>query len=143
MSRICVVDTNVVVSALLGRKEGASRKVLRACLEQRILPLMGESLFNEYEDVLSRDALFSSCPLSRVERDRLLDTFFSVCQWVMIYYTWRPNLRDEADNHLIELAVAGNAESIVTKNIKDFQGSQLHFPQLRILSPDAFINEGV
>lgn len=137
------MDTNVFVSALLGRQEGPSRKVLRACLEKRFSPLMGESLYNEYEDVVSRDALFTSCPLPRLERDHLLDAFFSVCQWVMIYYTWRPNLRDEADNHLIELALAGNAEYIVTQNIKDFQGSQLHFPQLRIRSPDTFINECV
>lgn len=143
MSRTIVVDTNVFVSALLGRQEGASRKVLWACLEKRFSPLMGESLYNEYEDVVSRDGLFNRCPLSRLERDRLLDAFFSVCQWIMIYYTWRPNLRDEADNHLIELAVAGNAEYIVTQNIKDFQGPQLHFPELRILSPDAFIKEVV
>ena len=128
MSRICVVDTNVFVFALVGRQDGASRGVLRACLEKRCAPLMGESLFHEYEDVLSRNALFSSCPLSRLELDRLLDAFFSVCQWVMIYYAWRPNLRDEADNHLIERTVAGNAEYIVTQNNKDFQGSQLHLP---------------
>ena len=59
----------------------------------------------------------------------------------MIYYTWRPDLRDEADNHLIELGVAGKAEYLVTRNIKEFQGSRLHFPQLRILSSGAFINE--
>ena len=29
--------------------------------------------------------------------------------WVRVYYLWRPNLPDEADNHLVELAVAGNA----------------------------------
>ena len=39
---------------------------------------------------------------------------------------------DEGDNYLIELAIAGNAEILVTHNIKDFQQSQLKFPQLQI-----------
>jgi hypothetical protein len=30
---------------------------------------------------------------------------------------WRPNLRDEGDNHLVELAIAGGAEAIVTYNV--------------------------
>jgi len=37
-----------------------------------------------------------------------------------IYFLWRPNLRDEADNHLVELAVAGGAQAVVTRNKRDF-----------------------
>lgn len=58
----------------------------------------------------------------------------SVCKWVRIFYLWRPNLRDEADNHLVELAIAGNAQIIVTRNVNDFRRSQLLFPQLKILN---------
>lgn len=63
----------------------------------------------------------------------------SVCQWVKIFYLWRPNLKDEADNHLVELAIAGNAKIIVTRNINDFQRSQLLFPQIEILKPEQVI----
>jgi predicted nucleic acid-binding protein len=48
---------------------------------------------------------------------------------------WRPNLPDEADNHLIELALAGNADTIVTTNTKDLAHGELRFPGLKILSP--------
>ena len=58
-----------------------------------------------------------------------------------IFYNWRPNLRDEADNHLIELAIAGNAETIVTRNIRDFTGMDLSFPDLQIITPEDFIKE--
>nr|WP_228025325.1 PIN domain-containing protein [cf. Phormidesmis sp. LEGE 11477] len=44
----------------------------------------------------------------------------SISHWTFIYYTWRPNLKDEADNHLIELAIAGSASLIATNNLKDF-----------------------
>lgn len=49
-----------------------------------------------------------------------------------VYYLWRSNLSDESDNHLIELAVACGAEFIVTRNLRDLQGSQMHFPSLRL-----------
>lgn len=50
----------------------------------------------------------------------------------------RPNLRDEADNHLIELAVAGGADFIVTRNLRNLQAAEL---RLRIVSPDLFLKE--
>jgi predicted nucleic acid-binding protein len=58
---------------------------------------------------------------------------------VKIYYLWRPNLIDENDNYLIELAIAGNAEILVTHNIKDFSRAQLKFPQLQIKQPQEII----
>jgi predicted nucleic acid-binding protein len=36
-----------------------------------------------------------------------------------VYHAWRPNLPDEADNHLLELAVAAQADAIVTRNLRD------------------------
>jgi predicted nucleic acid-binding protein len=78
--------------------------------------------------------------LTNIEKTNLLAAFMSVCQWIRVYYLWRPNLPDEADNHLIELAVAGDAQIIATRNIKDFKRSQLKFPQLEILKPEEVLN---
>lgn len=135
-----VIDTNIFVSALL-KADTAPRQILRTCLEGKVLPLMSNPLFTEYEDLLNRGRLFKNCPLTYEERDTFLNDFLSVCKWVNIYYLWRPNLRDEADNHLIELAIAGNATCIVTGNIKDFQGSELLFPHLKIYTAREFITE--
>jgi len=55
---------------------------------------------------------------------------------VPIYYLWRPNLPDEADNCLLELAVAGNAAWIVTHNVRDFRNAELNFPEIRIIIPE-------
>ena len=46
------------------------------------------------------------------------------------------DLPDEADNHLIELAVAAQADVIVTGNLRDLSRGELKFPALRILSPE-------
>ncbi len=126
---IVVIDTNIFISALLSA-EGASRLIIRACLEACYQPLMGTTLLAEYEDVMQREALFKNCPI---------DVFLSVCEWTDIYYLWRPNLRDEADNHIIELAVAGNAKYVVTYNIRDFKNAQLLFPNLFIVKPEQLL----
>jgi len=137
---ILVIDTNVLVSAFLG-PDGSSREVLRRSLKMQDRPIVGAALFAEYESVLAREELFSKCVLSARERNELFDAFLSVCQWTRIYYTWRPNVRDESDNHLIELAVAGAAQAIVTKNVRDFSGMELRFPDIRIVTPAALLKE--
>ena len=69
--------------------------MIRACLEGKWRPLMGQALFMEYEDVLGRKPLFRTCPLSERERHEFFAAFLSVCEWVEIYFSRRPNLPDE------------------------------------------------
>ena len=102
---------------------------------------MGAALLAEYEDVLGRAALFHRSRLDARERDELLNIFLSVCEWTRVYYLWRPNLPDEADNHLVELAVAGVAQSVVTRNLRDVRAMELRFPELRLVSPEDFLKE--
>ena len=135
-----VVDTNVITAALLS-PAGSNRSVLRACLKGLAKPLVGEALFQEYEDLVHRSVLMTKSPLTLKEREALLDAFLSVCEWVRVYYLWRPNLPDEADNHLVELAIAGGADAIVTSNTRDPKRSELSFPHLQILTPAQFIKK--
>jgi putative PIN family toxin of toxin-antitoxin system len=134
-----VVDTNVFVSACLG--EGARAQVVRLCIEGLVNPVMGAALYVEYEDVLGRRALFQRSRLEAQERDELLDIFLARCSWVRVYFGWRPNLADESDNHLIELAVAGQASHIVTGNVRHLKTGELQFPFIRVVDPATFISE--
>jgi putative PIN family toxin of toxin-antitoxin system len=138
MNTSIVVDTSVLISALIG-EAGPSSKILRACLNGHYQPLISNALFHEYEDVSSRDNILALCPLSKSEIKALLRAYYSVCKWVPIYYLWRPNLKDEGDNFLVELAVAGNAEFIVTNNIKDIKSAELSFADLHVLTPEELI----
>ena len=134
-----MIDTNVLVGACLGT--GASSYVIEACIRAQCQPLIGNALLAEYEDVFGRADVFVGSLLSAGERNELLDVFFSRCRWTRVYYGWRPNLPDEADNHLVELAVAGGAEFIVTRNLRDLQRMELRFPQFRVVSPEDFLKE--
>lgn len=129
-----VMDTSVLISSLIGA-QGASREILRGCLQGVYYPLISNALFSEYEDVSKRKKIVEICPLSSEEIEELLNAFYSVCHWVQIYYLWRPNLFDEGDNFLIELAIAGNANFIVTHNVRDFQNAELKFSDLDIVTP--------
>jgi len=132
---VVVLDTNVLVAALL-RGGGSARAVVRACLRGQYQPVIGPALLAEYEDVLGRSPLFADSVLSAKERSEALDGLLNQCRWVEVFYAWRPNLPDEADNHLIELAVAAQASAIVTRNLRDVSRGELKFPWLSILTPE-------
>lgn len=85
--------------------------------------------------MLARAPLFAKSRLDAAERGELLDVFLATCRWTRIYFGWRPNLRDEGDNHLVELAVAGGADQIVTHNLRDLQRMELKFPGLGVTTP--------
>lgn len=126
-----------MVAALLGGP-GAARAVLRLCLRRQCQPIMGEKLFLEFCDVVRRPCMERS-PLPLKQREQLLEAFVSVCEWVPVFFLWRPNLTDEGDNHLIELGVAGMAQSIVTQNVRDFRGGELRFPRVRVETPAEYL----
>ena len=55
MKVFAVIDTNVIVSALLTRNpEAATVKILEALFQSRITPLLNDEIINEYTDVLHR-----------------------------------------------------------------------------------------
>ncbi|GBE46049.1 hypothetical protein BMS3Bbin11_01144 [bacterium BMS3Bbin11] len=138
MLNTVVIDTSVIVSALIG-KTGPSREVIQQCLLGHHKPLISNALFLEYEDVSKRTQITDICPLSYKEIHELLNAFYSICDWVPIYFLWRPNIIDESDNFLIELALAGNANKIITNNIKDLKNAELKFPALEIITPEIFL----
>ncbi len=133
-----VIDTSVLVSALIGAR-GPNREIIRRCLQGKYEPLISNALFQEYEDVSKREQVLDVCPLSPKEILELLHSFYSVCRWVPIYYLWRPNIIDESDNFLIELALAGNASHIITNNIRDLSSAELKFPDLKVLTPETIL----
>lgn len=139
MSIKIVIDTNVLIGAFIGKEYGANRRLLELSLQGKFQPLISCALFSEYEDLMNRSSIQELCKRSPEEINILFDGFLSICEFVKIYYLWRPNLIDEDDNYLIELAIAGNADILVTHNIKDFYRSQLKFPRLQIRQPQEII----
>jgi predicted nucleic acid-binding protein len=119
--------------------EGVSRQVLRRVLNNEAEALISLPLFAEYEAVLGRPETQRRCPLTATEQSQLLDAFLSRTRLVEVYYRWRPNLPDEGDNHVLELAVAAGDAPIVTLNRRDFRGGELRFPGIIVQTPGAWL----
>ena len=133
-----VIDTNILVGALLSGN-GINRQIIKLCFENKIAPQISNALVLEYEELFSRKEILEKSLLTVKENQYFLDDFLSICQWNEFFYKWRPNLRDESDNHLIELALASQSKFIVTHNIRDFRFVELRFPDLEILNPSQML----
>jgi len=139
-----ILDTNILVNVFTSpSRKNASYKIFELCLTKQIKPQIGSALFNEYEDVLSRSEILTLAKYTKEDLTIISDGFLNVCSWTKINYLWRPNLKDEADNHLIDLAVASNAEFIISRNIKDLYSGDLKF-NFKPVTPEEFleINNG-
>ena len=134
-----IIDTNIIVNVLLSPvRSSASFKILELCLSKKLQPQIGCALFNEYEGVINRPEIQAQSKYTSDETEQILNGFLNVCHWVKVNYLWRPNLKDEGDNHLIDLAVASNTQWIITQNIKDLESGELKF-EFKTISPNDFI----
>ena len=114
-----IIDTNVLYAGLYSSL-GASYQILRLIERRVIKPVISTTLLFEYEDVLKQRE--SDLGLSDHQVEILLDNLCDLCEFKMIYFLWRPYLRDPKDDHILELAVASTTQTIVTHNLKDFKG---------------------
>jgi putative PIN family toxin of toxin-antitoxin system len=136
-----VVDTNIIINVLLSpNKSSASFKILELCLLGKLAPQISTSLFTEYVDVTNREKITIKSIYSKREIEQVLDGFLNICEWVQISFLWRPNLKDEADNHLVDLAVASNADVIISYNLKDLTSGELKF-DWQSMTPEQFLRE--
>ena len=78
--------------------------------------------------------------LSAEEVDALLDALaFSATQQT-VYYRWRGHVRDRADAHVLELAVAASADRLVTFNKRDFSDVE-HLFGIGVVTPAELLRE--
>lgn len=116
-----VLDTNVVVAALR-TSGGVSFRLLREVGRSPLFRIhLSVPLLLEYEDVLKR---LSKVPVTEEVIDDVLDYLCSVAELHEIFFLWRPILRDPKDDLVLEAAVAGSCDGIVSYNKRDFVGAE-------------------
>lgn len=118
-----VLDTNVIVAAFRSR-HGASNLLLRFADQGLITPLCSTALFLEYEAVLSRDVVREATGHTLADVGAVMAALAAIAEGVDISFRTRPMLADAADEMVLEAALNGEAEAIVTHNVKDFRPAQ-------------------
>ena len=121
MPRRLVLDTNVLVAGLRSRRE-ASYRILELVEAREVTPVLSVQLVLEYEAVLKRQTRLLG--LTPEDVDRLLDDLCVLGERRLVYFLWRPTLRDPRDELVLEIAVAAGCPEIVTHNVRDFAGSE-------------------
>ena len=131
-----MLDTDVMVAAMRSER-GASRQLLLAALDRRFEMLLSVSLMLEYEAVLTRPEHLQAAGISREDVGVVLDDIASVVTRVRLTFRWRPQLRDPNDDMVLEAAVNGSADAIVTFNQRDFAISTRTFALQTLLPREA------
>lgn len=113
------VDTNVLVAAMRNRN-GPSFALMQLIRRGFAVMYCSPALFLEYEDVLKRPEQLKVAGLLVSDVDAILNELAGLIAPVTTHYQWRPQLRDPANEMVLEAAVNAQAHAIVTYNLRDF-----------------------
>ena len=128
-----VLDTNVLIAALRSTT-GASAEVIRGVRRGRGVFLLSTPLLLEYEAKCKEPGHLAAFGLTEAEVDVVLNVLAARAERVETSYRWRPQLRDANDEMVLEAAVNGRADALVTFNERDFATAAPRF-DLELIGP--------
>jgi predicted nucleic acid-binding protein len=115
-----VLDTNVIVAGLRS-PAGASAELLERALDWAFV------LALEYEAVATDPAQRIVSGLAEDEVRTVISVLCAVSSPVETHFLWRPRLHDPANEMVLEAAINGQADAIVTFNRRAFGGAPAEF----------------
>lgn len=134
-----VVDTNFVIGALRSRR-GASNALLIGLLGGNGVWLCSVPLFLEYEAVMMRPELRLDTGHAEAALNGILRDIASAIEPVELHSLWRPQLGDAKDEMVLEAAVNGGADALVTHNLRDFRDAAARFG-IRAVPPRTLLED--
>ena len=135
-----VIDTNVFISAIIGQFGYPYKIINEIVFTGEIVMCLSPQLLKEYEEVSGRERFANKFPGFPERAKKLIKALKNIA--IMV----EPNevitiISDEPDNRVLEVAVAANAQAIVTGNTSDFSFEE--FRGIKIKSPKDFYEEWV
>ena len=121
-----VLDTNVIIAALRSTA-GASAEVIRGVRRSSGTFLLSTPLLLEYEAKCKEPEHLEAFNLTEGEVDTVLNVLVACAERVETNYRWRPQLHDAKDEMVLETAVNGRADALVTFNERDFVAAAPRF----------------
>lgn len=114
-----VLDTDVIIAGMRS-PTGASAALLLMALENQFEMLASVPLFFEYEAKCTSPIHWTEAGLNKEQANIFVAGLAALIKPVKTHYLWRPLLRDPNDEMVLEVAVNGAADSIVTFNFRDY-----------------------
>ena len=96
-------------------------------LDRAFEVLASVPLIIEYEAVLTRPEHLDASGLTSRQVNEVLDALVNVSIPVALRFLWRPQLRDPADEMVLETAVNGAADWLVTFNLRHLADAARQF----------------
>ena len=136
MRPLIVIDTNVILSSLQSNK-GKAFELVSQVGTGMFDCAVSVPLILEYEAVLKNH--LDKGIVSDSDIEDFVDYFCAVGIKTKIFYLWRPYLKDQFDDHVLELAISAGAERVVTYNKRDFLRAE--DLGIKIQTPKEFLAE--
>lgn len=115
-----VIDTDVVVAAVRSRK-GASAALLVHPIDGDAVMLVSVALALEYEATALLPEHVMAGGTTLTIASNLIDTLLGAAEPVEVSYQYRPQLSDPGDEMVLEAAINGRADAIVSFNQSDYR----------------------
>jgi putative PIN family toxin of toxin-antitoxin system len=134
-----VLDTSVLITALRS-STGAAAETVRLILRGELTTLMDYKLACEYRDVALRAEQLHVSGKSRAETAAILDALEAIAEPVYVALQHHPLSPDPNDDMVLDVAINGNADAIVTNNTKHFREAAERF-HLEVLTPAELLSK--
>jgi putative PIN family toxin of toxin-antitoxin system len=134
-----VLDTSVLITALRS-STGAAAEVIRLALWGELTTLMDYKLACEYRDVALRPEQLRASGRSRMETETVLDALEAIAEPVFVAFQHRSLSPDANDDLVLDVAINGNADVIVTNNTRHFREAAERF-QVNVLTPAELLSK--
>ena len=121
-----VLDTDVIVAAMQSPRDASAALLLEA-LAGHVTLVANVPLAIEYEATCRMAEHRLAAGLDDHEVGSFLDAVVALAEPVISHFLWRPRLRDPADEMVLEAAVNGRADAIVTFNVRGFGKATTEF----------------
>jgi len=108
-----ILDTNVVLAAMRSRT-GASFRLLATIGHPQRQSVITPALMYEYEDVAHRPG--AAAGLSPQDITNILDMIYRESYRQFVWFSWRPLSSDPGDDAILEAAIAGRCDYVVSFN---------------------------
>jgi putative PIN family toxin of toxin-antitoxin system len=121
-----VLDTDVVVASMRS-PAGASAAILRSIRRGEAKLLLSVPLAMEYEATCQQADHRLAAGLTQRQVDIFVTAVIAMAEPVETHFLWRPQLRDPGDEMVLEAAVNGRADALITFNARDYGEAPGHF----------------